>query len=108
MAVVRRAESRFRHDLGHRLFRRLAFQDVADFDQVAGKGERTDVVDDFMQAVDQQQEEVRDFRHRARDVADRYDLRLVAMSALPGGEERYAAPGGVAADGAADVEMAAA
>src|SRR5438105_1680343 len=61
-----------------------------------------------MQAVDQQQEEIRNPGHRPRDVADRDDLRLVAMPPLPGGEERDAAPGGVAADGPAYIEMAAA
>src|SRR4051794_30598921 len=60
-----------------------------------------------MQAMDQEQEEIRDARDRARDIADRDDLRLVAMPALPGGEKRHAAPGGVAAKRAADVEMAA-
>jgi hypothetical protein len=58
--------------------------------------------------VDQQQEEIGHPRHRTRDVAECYDLRPVAVPAFPGGEERYAAPGGVAADGAANVEMAAA
>ena len=45
-----------------------------------------------------QQEEIRNPRHRAGDVAQRDDLRLVAVAALPGGEERHAAPGGVASD----------
>src|SRR5438876_11995728 len=61
-----------------------------------------------MQAVDQEQEEVRYLGDRARDIADRDDFWLVAVPPFPGGEERHAAPGGVAADGPAYVEMAAA
>ncbi len=60
-----------------------------------------------MQAVDQQQEEIRDPGDRSADVAQRDDPRLLAMFALPSGQERNAAPCGVAADGTADVEMAA-
>src|SRR5665213_3715892 len=61
-----------------------------------------------MQGVDQQQEEIGNFGYRARDVAKRYDLRPVAVLAFPGRQERNAAPGGVAAHGAANVEVAAA
>src|SRR4029077_3285669 len=61
-----------------------------------------------MQAVDQQQEEIRNPRHRTRDVAEGNDLRLVAMLALPGGEERNAAPRGDTASGPANNAMAAA
>src|SRR6266702_4999648 len=61
-----------------------------------------------MQAVDQQQEEIRNLGHRPRDVAERDDFWFVAVPPLPGGQERHAAPGGVAADGPAYIEMAAA
>src|SRR5580692_11524923 len=61
-----------------------------------------------MQGVDQQQEEIGNLCDRARDVANRDDLGPVAAAALPGGEEGNAAPGGIAAHGAAHVEMAAA
>src|SRR5207237_8883690 len=73
-----------------------------------GERERADVVHDLGQAVDQQQEEIRNPRHRTRDVAECYDLWSVAVPAFPGGEKRYAAPGGISPDGAANVEMAAA
>src|ERR1700682_4392627 len=72
-----------------------------------GKSERANVGNDFMQAVDQEQEEIGNPRHRPRDVAEGHDLRLVAMLALPGGEEGNAAPRGVAAQRPAHVEMAA-
>ena len=72
-----------------------------------GKGERADVGYDLVQAVDQQQEEIGDPRHRAGDVAKRDDLRLVAVPSFPGGEEGHAAPCGVAPEGPAHVEMAA-
>src|SRR4051812_3437980 len=72
-----------------------------------GEGEGTDVVDDFVQGVDQQQEEIGYLRDRAGDVADRNDFRPVAVLALPRREEGHAAPSCVAAERAADVEMAA-
>ena len=80
----------------------------ADLDQMAGEGERADVVDHLVQAVDQQQEEIRDAGDRTGDVAQRHDPGPVAMLALPGGEEGNAAPGGISSQRAAHVEMAAA
>src|SRR5438309_11502930 len=59
-----------------------------------------------MQAVDQQQEEVGHLRHRSRDIAECHDLRPVAVPALPGCEERNAAPGGIAPQRLSGVEMA--
>src|SRR5882724_3106969 len=107
-AVVGRAESDLRHDLAHGLFGRPGIEDVADLDEMAGEGERAHVVDHLMQAVDQQQKEVGHLRHRSRDIADRHDLRPVAVAALPRGEEWDATPGGVAPKRPPDVEMPAA
>src|SRR5438105_15265021 len=67
-----------------------------------------DVIDDLVQAVDQEQEEIRHPRHRAGDVAQRHDLWPVAMLALPRGEEGDAAPRRVAPQRPAHVKMAAA
>src|SRR3954447_7678990 len=75
---------------------------------MAGKRKRADVVDHLVEAVDQQQEEIRHPRHRAGYVAQRDDLWPVSMLAFPGGQERNAAPRRVAPQGAAHVEMAAA
>src|SRR3954452_20536110 len=72
-----------------------------------GEGEGMDVVDNLVQRVDQEQEEIRDLRDRARNVAECHDLRSVAMLALPGREKGDAAPRGIAAQRAADVEMTA-
>jgi len=60
-----------------------------------------------MKAVDQEQEEIGDPRHRARDVAECDDFRAVAAPSLPGGEEGNPAPRGVAPDGPPYIEMAA-
>src|SRR5215207_11664356 len=73
-----------------------------------GKCERTYVVHHLMQAVNQQQEEIRHPRHRAGDVAQRHDFWPVAMFPFPRGEEGHAAPRRVAPKSPADVEMAAA
>src|SRR5437762_14287770 len=58
-----------------------------------------------MQAVDQEQEEIGHLRHRSGDIAQRHDLRPVAVAAFPRGEERHAAPGGVATKRLSGVEM---
>ncbi len=108
IAVVGRAETDTGHDVLHGGHRVPLFQHLADLDEVAGKGERAHIRHHLVQAVDQQQEEIRHLGHRARDIADRHDLGPVTPTAFPGGEEGNAAPGDVAADRAANVEMTAA
>src|SRR5882757_459890 len=61
-----------------------------------------------MQRMDQEQEEVGHLSDRTRYVANGNDPGPVTVLALPRREEGHTAPGGVAAQCAADVEMAAA
>ena len=67
----------------HGFFRRFGVEDVADLDPVSREGKRAHVIDDLMQAVDQQQEEVGYLRDRTADIAERHDLRPIAMTAFP-------------------------
>src|SRR3546814_4886875 len=81
--------------------------DVCSSDLVAGEGERPHVVQQFVQRIDELEQEARDSGHRAADVADGDHARPVELALLPFDVEQHAVAAIVAAHGAADVELAA-
>ena len=79
---------------------------LRDFDEVAGKGEAANVVQELVQLIEELQQEPRDARHGAADIADRHDARAVELALLPLQLEQHAVIAVIAAHGAADVQLA--
>src|ERR1700738_1443158 len=70
------AETDGSHDLRDRMVDRLAFEDLADFDEPRRERERADVAERLVEAVEEEQQKVRDRRDRSAHVAPRADARL--------------------------------